>query len=117
MKVSVTNDTSYLRVRFNWFDTMLTYGTAMTAGSLTQDSAYKLNYGWEYGDIVKQISYPKSNVTYRYTPTNMDMVSYENFGGRSCRSIVNAGSRSFIISFSMLGKTPFPDGEWYTEYY
>lgn len=48
MKVSVTKDTSYLTVRFNWFDTMLTCGTAVTAGSLTQDSAYKPNYGWEY---------------------------------------------------------------------
>lgn len=44
MNVSVMADTSAYTVMFRWFDTKLTYGTAMTAGSLTQTSRYTLNH-------------------------------------------------------------------------
>lgn len=118
MRVSVTINADSDKVRFNWFDTTLTYGTSMTAGTLTQDSKYTTEPYWEYADIVKQISYPKANVAYTYYPTNIDMVQFVNNGcGRSCKSTINAGSRYFIMSYTVAHNTLIPEGEWYMEYY
>lgn len=118
MNVNVTADTSAFTVRFNWFETRLTYGTAMKAGSLIQTSKYAPEPFWEYDDITKQIASPQANVSYRYTPSNKSMIYVGNLGcGRSCRSIVNAGSRSFILAFGVSNNTPYPSGEWTTEYH
>lgn len=118
MNVSVTINANSDKVRFNWFNTRLTYGTAITAGSLIQDSKYTPEPFWEYSDIVKQISYPQANVNYTYYPSNTDMVQFINNGcGRSCKSTINAGSRYFIMSYTVAHNTNIPAGDWYTEYH
>lgn len=118
MNVNVTYDSSAGKVKFNWFDTKLTYGTAMTAGRLIQASTYQSEPYLGYDDITKQISYPQGNVAYRYVPTNMSMINYMNFdSGRTCRSEIYGGSRSFIISYSFKFETCNQNkGTWYTEY-
>lgn len=113
MNVSETNDTSLGAVRFNWFETKLTYGTSITAGSLVQSSKYKTDYVWEYDDITKQINYPQANVAYRYTPTNTQMIGYMNYGGRSCYSLVNTGSRTFALGYRVIDGAV---GYWVKEY-
>lgn len=119
MNVSVTYDSSAGKVRFNWFDTKLTYGTAMTAGKLTQSSTYAPEPFFIYNDVTKQISYPQGNVTYRYTPSNTVMIEYMRiFCGRTCTSNVNVGSRYFILGYDFTSETCNQNkGTWETEYH
>lgn len=115
MSVSVTNDTSAHKVRFNWFDTTLIYGTSLKAGSLIQDSKYTPEPFFEYADITKQINNPQGNVAYHYSPANTDMVTYITLAcGRSCRSVINAGTKSFILAYSLTENNP--TGLWETAY-
>ncbi len=115
MNVSVTNDTSAHKVRFNWFDTTLIYGTALKAGNLIQASSYAPEPFFQFDDITKQISNPQGNVAYRYTPTNTDMITYMTLAcGRACKSTINAGSRSFILAYSVTTSDPL--GLWETQY-
>ena len=51
MKVSVTNDRQALKVRINWFETTLNYGTSMKASSLMQTSKYSPEVGFQYDAI------------------------------------------------------------------
>ncbi len=117
MTVSVTRNTSDLTVRFNSFKTRLTYGTAITASSLTQASWYVPDLVNPTNDKTQTFAYPQANKDYVYTPNNKDMIHFGDGRGRACRSEVKAGTRSFIMSYSYLGVAPYPDGEWYTEYY
>ena len=70
MKVSVTNDRQALKVRINWFETTLNYGTSMKASSLMQTSKYSPEVGFQYDDITKTISNPAGGTPYHYTPNN-----------------------------------------------
>lgn len=116
MNVSVTNDTSQGTVRFNWFETKLTYGTAMAAGSLIQYSQYTPEPFFPYDDITKQINYPQANVAYRYTPANKTMVTYMNLTcGRICSSTINAGSKSVQFGYAVTNNTG-ANGSWDTKY-
>ncbi|GKX27529.1 hypothetical protein SH1V18_00090 [Vallitalea longa] len=115
MNVSVTNETRKCRVRFNWFDTTLVYGTALTAGSLIQASTYCPEPFSGYDDKTIQINAPQGNVAYKYVPNNTDMIYYNTLAcGRACRSIINAGSKSFILGYSI--KCENPQGKWETEF-
>lgn len=67
MKVSVTNDRQALKVRINWFETTLNYGTSMKASSLMQTSKYSPEVGFQYDDITKTISNPAGGTPYHYT--------------------------------------------------
>ena len=58
MKVSVTNDRQALKVRINWFETTLNYGTSMKASSLMQTSKYSPEVGFQYDLSLIHISEP-----------------------------------------------------------
>lgn len=116
MNVDITVDTSNAKVGLNWFTTTLNYGTAMKAASLRQDSKYAQEPFFEYDDVVKTTNTPSANKAYKYIPNYKAMVNFINIGtGRSCRSIVKAGSRTMILAFGFTNSSA-PNGEWSTAY-
>ena len=103
MKVSVTNDRQALKVRINWFETTLNYGTSMKASSLMQTSKYSPEVGFQYDDITKTISNPAGGTPYHYTPNNTQMITYSTLEcGRSCRSYIKAGTSSLNIAYCVI---------------
>ena len=118
MNVSVTYDSTAGTVRFDWFDTKLTYGTAMTAGSLTQSSTISDRFFQEDDPVVNTYAYPSAGKNYHYVPSNKNMVNYMSFtSGRTCKSVINAGSRTFILAYSFLFETCNQNqGTWETQY-
>lgn len=118
MNVSVTADTSAGNVRFNYFDTKLIYGTALTAGSLIQSASYAMKPFFQNEEKTKTIEMPQANVAYRYTPANRDMITYMlSFTGRTCKSVIHAGSKSFTLGYSFTFETCNDNkGTWITEY-
>lgn len=111
MKVSVTNDRQALKVRINWFETTLNYGTSMKASSLMQTSKYSPEVGFQYDDITKTISSPAGGTAYRYTPNNTQMITYSTLEcGRSCRSYIKAGTSSLNIAYCVISSAP--GGRW-----
>lgn len=117
MTVSVTNNTSNLTVRFNSFRTRLTYGTAMTAGSLVQTSNYAKDILESADDKTQRFAYPQAGRDYVYIPNNLEMISYANYGERACHSTISVSSRSFDLGYVFRGSHAFPNGEWITEYH
>lgn len=117
MSVSVTRNTSNLTVRFNSFRTRLTYGSLMTAGSLEQTSWYQKDILGATNDKTQTFAYPQAGKDYVYIPNNLEMISYQNYGERVCRSIINCGSRSMLLGYTFRPSLAFPDGEWVTQYY
>lgn len=113
MNVDITVNRSNFTVRLNWFTTNLIYGTAMKASTLTQDSKWASEPFFEYADITKTTNSPSANVSYKYIPNNKNMINYGNLGtGRSCRSIIKAGSRTAILAFGFSNNAQ--NGEWTT---
>ena len=111
MKVSVTNDRQALKVRINWFETTLNYGTSMKASSLMQTSKYSPEVGFQYDDITKTISNPAGGTPYHYTPNNTQMITYSTLEcGRSCRSYIKAGTSSLNIAYCVISSAP--GGRW-----
>lgn len=117
MNVSVTYDSSDAKVRFNWFNTVLTYGTAMKASSLTQSSTISEVFFHETEPEKTYIN-PTAGYKYQYTPSNQTMVSYVTLSsGRACRSIIKAGSKTFTLAYSFTAETCNQNqGTWLTEY-
>lgn len=111
MDVSVTVNKHDMTVRFNYFDTILRYGTAMNAASLKQESTYNLEPYFEIHDKVKKVyDFPEPG-TYRYEPENKDMITYSSMGrGRCCFTTVVAGGKSYYLSFTVINGDP--DGYW-----
>lgn len=115
MNVDITDNTSNFTVRLNWFTTNLVYGTAIKASTLIQDSKWASEPFFEYADITKTTNYPSANVSYKYIPNNKNMINYGNLGtGRSCRSIIKAGSRTATLAFGVSNNTP--NGAWETSH-
>ena len=110
-RVSVTNDRQALKVRINWFETTLNYGTSMKASSLMQTSKYSPEVGFQYDDITKTISNPAGGTPYHYTPNNTQMITYSTLEcGRSCRSYIKAGTSSLNIAYCVISSAP--GGRW-----
>lgn len=103
MTVSVSRDIGpeYNKVRFNCFDTTLYYGTAQKATSLVQFAWHSDDPYFTYDDIMKRIVEPQANVKYRYTPLNLNFISYGSLGqGRVCESVINVGSHLLGLRYS-----------------
>ncbi len=103
MTVSVLNDigSSFNRVRFNYFDTTLYYGTAMKATKLEQSSTYAKESWFVNKDITKQTINPQANIKYRYTPSNLEFISYGAlYLGRTCESHIFVGSNDLGLGYS-----------------
>ena len=106
-----TNDRQALKVRINWFETTLNYGTSMKASSLMQTSKYSPEVGFQYDDITKTISNPAGGTPYHYTPNNTQMITYSTLEcGRSCRSYIKAGTSSLNIAYCVISSAP--GGRW-----
>lgn len=117
MNVSVTNDITGFKVRFNWFDTTLIYGTALKASSLVQASKYSTDPFFEYDDVTKVTNSPQANVAYHYIPNNLDMISYGGVmgSGRACRSEIKAGASMVIFAYTINNRDQM--GLWESEYH
>ena len=116
MSVNETNDRSAMTVRFNYFDTIISYGTSMRAGNLMQTSKYAAEPFFEYDDITKNIGSPQGGVSYRYVPSNQSMISYVRINtGRSCRSVISAGTKNLNVAYEV--SCTYPGGYWKSEIY
>lgn len=116
MNVDMTNNTSNFTASLNWFTTNLVYGTTIKASTLIQDSKWAPEPFFEYADITKTINSPSANVSYKYVPNNKNMINYMNLGtGRSCRSIIKAGSKTAVLGFGISCNAM--KGAWETDYY
>lgn len=103
MTVYVSRDIGpeFNKVRFNCFDTTLYYGTAQKATSLVQFAWHSEGPGFTYDDIMKRIVEPQANVKYRYTPLNLNFISYGSLEqGRVCESVINVGSHLLGLRYS-----------------
>ncbi|WFR55403.1 hypothetical protein QA584_17530 [Anaerocolumna sp. AGMB13025] len=115
MSVSVTNDITGYKVRFNWFDTKLIYGTALKAASLVQASTYQTDAVFGYDDVTIATYNPKANIAYHYSPQNLDMIPYSVMGaGRACRSEIKAGTSTVIFGYTLNYRDQM--GIWETEF-
>lgn len=116
MTVSITRNTSNLTARVNSFRTRLTYGSPITAGSLEQTSWYQKDILGGTYDKTQTFAYPQAEKDYVYIPNNQEMLSYQHYTERGCRSRINCGSRTISLEFLFRPSFAYPDGEWITEY-
>lgn len=117
MNVSVTTDISEHAVRFNWFDTTIYYGLSMKASKLVQASTYSPEPFFVYDDITRQVIEPQGNTSYRYTPSNKEMIKYVRMGtGRTCASWIYVGSRYVALGYNFTcERLNDGNGTWETE--
>ncbi|MCI8892485.1 MAG: hypothetical protein HFH34_14355 [Eubacterium sp.] len=108
MTVSVTMNisSSYDKMRFDYVDTTLYYGTAMKATKLEQSSTYAPDTFFVYSDGIKQTTNPQANVKYRYIPSNQEFITFmRRHTGRTCESHIYVGSHSLGLGYSFTCET------------
>ncbi len=115
MNVNFTVDRHNPSVKLNGFDTTLHYGTSMKAWHLLQGSKYAPEPFFEYDDVDINIDNPAGDRAYHYTPRYKEMVPALNMQcGRSCRSVITANSRSFVMGYAVT--TEHLEGYWQIQY-